>query len=342
MSKRTYKFHVPEMHCKACVLLTEENLKEAPGVLEVRSDFVKKEVMVTGNFGETADSATVVRQLEPFIKKDGYSLLLEKAVAPKNWSDFFYALPIAVILVIGFVLLQRTGLVNLITTDKVGFGTAFLIGLIASVSSCLAVVGGLVLSLSAAFAKEGETWRPQTMFHVGRIGGFFILGGTVGALGSAFQLGPTGSFVLTGLVTLVMIVLGLNLLEVFDFTKRFQVVMPKFIGRKVMGVAKNTGFYTPLLAGVLTFFLPCGFTQSMQIYSLSTGSFFSGAMTMSAFALGTLPVLSLLSFSSWRIQGKGYAGIFFKAAGLIVVALAIFNLVNSFVVLGLIRPVFNL
>ncbi|MBP6911491.1 sulfite exporter TauE/SafE family protein [Patescibacteria group bacterium] len=47
--------------------------------------------------------------------------------------------------------------------------------------------------------------------------------------------------------------------------------------------------------GIGTFFLPCGFTQSMQVYTLSTGSFLAGGLTMLSFALGTLPMLLLLS-----------------------------------------------
>ena len=79
----------------------------------------------------------------------------------------------------------------------------------------------------------------------------------------------------------------------------------------------------------------------MQIYTLSTGSFLTGALTMSSFALGTLPVLALVSFSSLSIKNSRYAGIFFKTAGLIVIMFAIFNLLNSLVAIGLIAPIFN-
>jgi len=89
------------------------------------------------------------------------------------------------------------------------------------------------------------------------------------------------------------------------------------------------------------FFLPGGFTQSMQIYALSTGSFWSGAMTMFVFSIGTFPVLAALSFGSWKIQKSPNAGVFFKTAGLVVIIFAIFNIINSLVVIGLIRPVFN-
>jgi sulfite exporter TauE/SafE len=64
-------------------------------------------------------------------------------------------------------------------------------------------------------------------------------------------------------------------------------------------------------------------------------------MIMFAFALGTLPVLALLSFSSVSFAQSKYAPLFFKSAGVVVVALALFNLINSLVVIGVIPPVFN-
>ncbi|MEI8175229.1 MAG: sulfite exporter TauE/SafE family protein, partial [bacterium] len=98
---------------------------------------------------------------------------------------------------------------------------------------------------------------------------------------------------------------------------------------------------TPALVGIATFFLPCGFTQSMQIYTLSTGNFMTGALIMLSFALGTLPVLGLISFSSLSIGKNKNASIFFKVAGLIVILFAIFNLINALVVINILPPIFN-
>ena len=117
--------------------------------------------------------------------------------------------------------------------------------------------------------------------------------------------------------------------------------MPKFLAKHALGVSKLNHTLTPLLVGIATFFLPCGFTQSMQIYTLSTASFLKGGLTMLTFALGTLPVLAIISFSSFSIQNKYSAGIFFKTAGLIVIMFALFNLINSLAVIGLISPIVN-
>ncbi|OGG38417.1 hypothetical protein A3D55_00955 [Candidatus Jorgensenbacteria bacterium RIFCSPHIGHO2_02_FULL_45_20] len=283
----------------------------------------------------------MARDLSEVIKPHGYTLSIERQKHYAKWSDFRLAFPVALCFIALFIILQKLGIINLVTTSQVGYGTAFVIGLIASVSTCMAVVGGLALSMSANFAKEGDKARPQILFHLGRLVSFFVLGGLIGVLGSAFQLGATGALALSFVVAIVLLILGINLLDVFPRIKNIQPTMPSFIGKRVHGLKNISHTLTPLLIGVATFFLPCGFTQSMQIYTLTTGSFWGGSLIMFTFALGTLPVLALLSFSSLGIHNKAQSGVFFKTAGLVVVFFGIFNLVNALVAFGAIPPFFS-
>jgi len=337
---KTFTFHVHGIHCNSCILLTESEISELPNITHVKSNLKNHSVEVTGDFGDKTVEQ-IAEELTMPLKPHGYSVSVEKQVHNAKWNDFKVALPVALGFILLFLLLQKLGVVNLITTSNVGYGTAFIIGLIASISTCMAVVGGLVLSMSASFAKEGDKVRPQVLFHIGRLASFFILGGLIGAIGSAFQLSGTLVFVLGLVVAIILLILGINLLDVFPWAKKLQPTLPSFIGKHVHGLKNINHTLTPLLVGVATFFLPCGFTQSMQIYTLTTGSFWTGAMTMFVFALGTLPVLALLSFSSLGIHNKARSGIFFKTAGLVVIFFGIFNLINSLVAIGIISPVFN-
>ncbi|PWB38632.1 MAG: hypothetical protein C3F02_02880 [Parcubacteria group bacterium] len=338
--EQTYKFYVSGMHCRACVMLIDDRLKEYPGVTSARADLARREIIITGNL--IGDQEKVIQDLNLILKSDGYTLSTNKTKKTIVWSEFYYALPMATTLIAVFIWLQKLGLVNLVSGNNVSYSTALVIGLIASVSTCLAIVGGLVLSLSASYAKSGAKARTQIMFHLGRLLTFFVLGGVIGTIGSALHLNWTVNLIISMVVGLVMLVLGFNLLDLTDFTQKFQIVMPKHIAKKVLAPREVFNFFTPFLVGGLTFFMPCGFTQSMQIYALSTGSFFKGALTMLIFVLGTLPMLSLLSFSSFSIISKPWQGIFFKTAGLIVMAMAIFNLLNLLAVAGIINPIFNL
>jgi len=340
MNTQKYNFHVHGMHCKACELLIESELKDLSNISSVKSNLHNHSVEVEGDFGnKTAEQ--VAGELSVLLKSHGYTVSVEKIKHNANWNEFKIAFPIALSFVLLFFLLQKLGLINLVKVSEINYSTAFVIGVIASLSSCAAVVGGLLLSMSATFAKEGDKVRPQIMFHGGRIVSFFIFGGIIGAVGSAFTLSTSASFVLGLIIGLVMLVLGLNLLDVFPWVKKFQPSMPKFIASRAHGVSNLNHTLTPLLVGVATFFLPCGFTQSMQLFTLTTGSFLKGGLTMLIFALGTLPALALISFSSFSIKNSSKSGVFFKSAGLIVIIFALFNIINSLVVVGVLPPIFN-
>lgn len=328
------------MHCNACILMTESEVGDLPNVTYVKSSLKNHTIEVMGDFGDKT-AAQIAEELTIKLKPHDYIVSLEKQIKEKKWSDFKIAIPIALAFALLFIFLQKVGLVNLVNAGNVTYGTAFVIGIIASLSTCMAVVGGLVLSMSATFAKEGDKIKPQLMFHGGRIVSFFIFGGVIGTIGSAFTLNTGATFTLSLIIGVVMIILGINLLDIFHWAKKLQPSMPKFIAKNAHGVSRFNHTLTPLLVGIATFFLPCGFTQSMQLYTLSTGNFLTGGLTMLAFALGTLPILALVSFSSFGIKDSSRSGVFFKSAGLVVIMFAVFNLINSLVVIGLVPPVFN-
>lgn len=337
---RRQTFHVEGMHCAACEFYLEETLGAVAGVHEVRADLARSLVIVEGELNMPGEA--LASEFNALVAERGYALKTEATTAKKSHREFIIALPAAVLVMIGFMLLQDVGVVNLVTTDSLNYATAALIGGIASVSTCLAIVGGLVLSLGASAAKANGKWQSQAMFHVGRLGGFFLLGGVIGVLGRFLEFGLVGNVVLNILVAIVMLILGLNLLDTFPAMRKFQLRMPRVFTKYNSKVSNSSHFLAPLLLGVATFILPCGFTQSMQVYTLTTGNFITGGLTMFFFALGTLPVLALLSFSSFEISRKPWKGVFFKAAGLIVIALSIFNLWNGLVVLGFVPNLYSL
>jgi len=328
------------MHCNSCVLMIESELKDLPYITSARSNLRDNSLEVSGDFGNKTKEQ-IAQELTIPLASHGYTISVEKEKRFVQWGDFKIALPVAITFGIFFIFLQKLGIINLVNAKNFNYGTAFIIGIVASLSSCMAVVGGILLSMSATFAKEGDTVKPQLLFHGGRITSFFILGGVIGTIGSAFTLSSTATFSLGLIVGIVMLILGINLLDIFSWSKRLQPAMPQFIAQRAHGISKLNHALTPLFIGIATFFLPCGFTQSMQLTALSTGTFLKGGFTMLAFALGTLPVLALISFSSFSIKNNSKSGIFFKSAGLIVIMFAFFNIINSLVAVGIIPPIFN-
>jgi sulfite exporter TauE/SafE/copper chaperone CopZ len=335
---KKYTFHVKGTHCASCKILIEDVLKEQSFIKSVQVNLKKEIVQIETDSEKSAEELAQI--LTEKIKPNGYVLSVEK-IAEENKSDdvIWKAIPIGLVFLALFFLLQKSGLLNIGIGGKTTPATGFIIGLIASLSSCLAIVGGLILSLSAKIAQDdnGSTKKPFIIFHLGRLLGFALLGGVLGLIGKVIGINFMFSAILGLVASAVMILLGLNLVGVF---KKSTFTLPSNIFSFFRKVEHAT--WAPLVIGVGTFFLPCGFTQSMQVGALSSGSFMSGLMIMFSFALGTLPMLALLSFSSVSFANSKHAPLFFKSAGVIVVGLGIFALLAGLAGLGIINPLFSI
>lgn len=241
-------------------------------------------------------------------------------------------------------LLTRLGLFhsNFAVNGSIGFFSAFMIGLVAASSSCMAVSGGLLLATAAKFNEQraktdraGSRLVPALLFVAGRVVSYAVFGGVIGMIGKTFSVSPFASGAITAVAALVMLALGLDMLKLLPrWVKKLMPSMPAFISRRVMNAEASMHPAAPLLLGAGTFFLPCGFTQALQLYALSSGSFASGALVMGAFALGTVP--SLLALGWFAGSWKGKSGrFFFRLAGAAVVVLGIINFGNGYSLMGL-------
>lgn len=334
---KTYTFHVSGTHCASCKIFIEDTLNEQIGIERVNVDLKNETVSLDTTLDESQHK--LAEMLTEKIKHNGYALSVEKRVKEKNGQGVIWqALPIGLGFLVLFFLLQKSGILNLGLGGEISPITSFIIGLIASVSSCLAIVGGLVLSLSAKISQDNVSdTKTFTLFHAGRLVSFALLGGMLGAIGSAIGINFTFTAILGVLASVVMLLLGLNLVGVFEKNK---VALPSGIFNFFRRIEHKT--FTPLILGFATFFLPCGFTQSMQVQALSSGSFISGLIIMLAFALGTLPMLLLLSFGSASFAHGKHAPLFFKSAGIVVIGLGLFALLAGLAGLGIINPLFNI
>jgi sulfite exporter TauE/SafE len=250
-----------------------------------------------------------------------------------NWN----AIPVGLLLVLGFIFMQRLGFVDFGFGETITPSTAFLVGIVASFSSCLLVVGGLVLSLSSAVVNSSDkntSIRVFNFFHIGRIIGFAILGGMLGYLGGQIAISPYISVGLGILTASIMIILGLRLLNILKKSITLPRTFFTFLSKKDFGIT------TPFLIGVATFFLPCGFTQSMQMMALFSGSFVKGSMIMLAFVLGTFPVLALLSFGVTALNSWKHKNFMFSVIGVMIVVFGLITLWSQLSLLDIVPSIF--
>ncbi|MDQ5954825.1 MAG: Heavy metal transport/detoxification protein [Patescibacteria group bacterium] len=334
---KKYTFHVKGTHCASCKILIEDVLGEQEGIKNVEVNLKREIVELDTDSEQSAEEMAVL--LTSKIKANGYTLSVEKTEKEvENNEVLWKAIPIGLVFLILFFLLQKSGILNFGIGGKTTGTTSFIIGLIASVSSCLAIVGGLVLSLSAKISEDNISDKKTfILFHLGRLISFGLLGGLLGVLGNAIGINFTFTAILGVIASIVMLMLGFNLVGIFA---KNNLTMPSGIFGFFRKIEHKT--FTPLIIGFGTFFLPCGFTQSMQVVALSTGTFLGGALIMFAFALGTLPMLALLSFGSASFAQSKYAPLFFKSAGVVVIGLGLFALLSGLASLGIINPIFNI
>lgn len=332
---KTHTFHVTGTHCPSCKILIEDVLIEQDGITKASVNLKHKTVLIECE--NEWDAGDLVCTLSEKIETHGYKLSQEKMSDEQN-SVIWQAIPIGLVFLLLFFLLQKSGILNFGIGGQVTPVTSFIIGLVASVSSCLAVVGGLVLSLSAKASQDTISDRKNIiLFHTARILGFGILGWLLGALGQTMNISPLFTGILGLIAAIVMILLGADLVGIFRQSK---VTLPGGIFQIFKKIEHKT--FTPIVIWFGTFFLPCGFTQSMQIAALSSGSYITGSLIMLSFALGTFPVLALLSFGVEGFSKSRFAPLFFKSAGVVVLWLGIFALLAWLAGLGIIPPFINL
>lgn len=325
MSKKI-TFPIKGMHCKACEILNEQNVRTISGVKDAKFNHLTGLAEIYYD-GQAPSAETIQKALA-----DGYEIdepdQLNCSTGPKKNERTNWQLIIP-LLILSYWLISRLNIGDAgnLLSGEFSLPFAALIGLAAGFSTCLALVGGLVFGLAANYAKKNpnatkaQKFKPHLFFNLGRILGFFVLGGLLGSLGSAFRLSATLNGVLTLTIGVVIMLLGLKLLGIWPALNRFEFALPKSLGRRIK--SEN-----PIVLGALSFFLPCGFTQAMQVYALGSGSFMSGALIMALFALGTAPGLLSIGGLVAVIKQK-HSAFFFKFSGGVLVLFAIFNLQNG-------------
>lgn len=332
------------MHCASCELLIAEELEAIPGVERAQASLKTNSATVVS--AQRVSDAVIADA----VKAAGYEVGIESGKKPfltrnqRIWKDVAIGATLVVWLLLMFKIFGIDKLLAT-TTNSSSVGTmALLVGLTAGFSTCMALIGGLVLSVASKYAENHPTetplqkFRPHLIFNIGRVVSFVVLGAVIGAIGSAFSLKGSMLGFLTIIVGVVMLVLGLQLTEAFPrITKGL--TLPSGLAKKLGIKQRGEREYSnknAFLLGAVTFFLPCGFTQAMQLLAVSTGSPVQGALIMGAFAIGTAP--GLLSLGGLTSVVKGvFAQRFFRIVGVIVVAMAIINLSNGYTLMGLNR-----
>ena len=180
------EYKLMKIHCVKKVIVSEKR-----GVAEI---------YYQGNFE--------YEKIERAVSDAGYIIGVkdQKPLFSKNVQDY-KDLGLAFLIIVFFYLVgTELGIFNISLTAGGNYGSlpiVFLVGLTAGVSTCMALVGGLVLAASSRFAEKHPQattiakFKPHIFFNAGRIISFFVLGGIIGYAGSFFQFSTAALGLLT-------------------------------------------------------------------------------------------------------------------------------------------------
>ncbi|WP_326974596.1 urease accessory protein UreH domain-containing protein [Caproicibacter sp. BJN0012] len=304
------------MFCTGCEMRIENRLKKVKGVVRIRASYA------AGSAEITYDPRIVPwSEIAGVIEKLGYQAA--GSPEPKSTENgrqgknddripINHLLGIGIIILAAYQVLKNTVGFNFIpnVTQGMGYGLLFVVGLITSLH-CVAMCGGINLSqaVSYKFSEQERksklaTLKPSLLYNAGRVLSYTMIGGIVGALGSAVSFSGTARGIVSMTAGIFMVIMGLNMLNIFPWLRRFIPHMPKIFVTKF----HMSGEHGPFFVGLFNGLMPCGPLQAMQLYALGTGSPVKGALSMLVFSLGTVPLMfgfgAVSSFLSSKFTHK--------------------------------------
>jgi len=334
MSKtKTCTYSVSGTHCRSCEILIEKELKKLPQVKSVSASTKKGTV----NISYTGSPPQVHKLNKLFLDANySFSKNSPQAVAKSNPLQTFFIIGIILSL---FLILNYSGFTSLVSVNNTSLlSSFFFFGILAGFSTCAALVGGLLLSVSKTWTQGSNTFqakfKPFLFFNLSRLLSFALFGYLLGLLGQFFNLSLSLGAILTILVSLLMLGLALQMLGVKAFAN-FQLTLPKSFTSRIVDEKSFSKSVLPFATGFLTFFLPCGFTLTAQSLALASGSPTRGALILFLFALGTALPLMLISFTSAKFSNSRHSSIFSTVAGTLVLLFSLFTINSQLSVLNL-------
>ncbi len=347
--------YIDGMHCSACEILIEKKLLKQERIKSADASLKNSQVNINYQGKATPD----VEKLTKEFKGLGYKFSktkISKDTTPtfrfvngqlkintKKFKKLIQNLLLVVVLLVVFIIFEKLQLGGKFSVDaNSSLPAFFLLGVVAGLSSCAALVGGLLLSMikqwNELYVGESERQKaqPHILFHIGRLVSFGVLGGVLGIIGNRISLDNSTFYsLLVFVISGIMFVLAMQMLGV-EWAQKFRFTAPKSLGRYVSKEENFQGKYMPALIGGLTFFLPCGFTLIAQGIALVSGSMISGALIMLMFALGTLPTLLAISLTGLKFNQKPHMSARFNyIAGLVIVFFVLYNINGQLNVLGM-------
>lgn len=327
ISKKT--IYIKGMHCPSCEILITDKFKEVSNVVSVKSDFKKQEAEIyfTGHL----DQEIVNKKIQPF----GYEIGERKNDIENNEplnKKIFEALLITVGLVLIYLIAKEINIIPAVNiTGNLNLLTVLFLGLVASISTCMATSGALFLSTTG---KKTNNLKQAVYFSAGRIISYGFFGFIAGLIGSVIITNFKFGSGLTLLAAIFMILLSLDMLKIVSFATIIPFGVTSNFFRKLENKLIKDPHKSAFFLGTITYFLPCGFTQATQAYALGLASPWQSALTMAVFAIGTAPAIIFIGSLRGLLKSNFYQ-YFMKIVAVGVLILGLYYVTNFLSIYGI-------
>lgn len=350
LKQETYK--AGGMACTGCEAVIEETLKKLDGVVDVKADFSQKKVTVAFD-----PSRVDFEKMASVVRDSGYTLeagVTDAAIAANGRATAREAkaftplqfIGIVVVLIALYLIISTTVGFNFIPEVKssMGYGVLFLVGLLTSLH-CVAMCGGINMSqcvssgaVSGAVSGGARAKiKPSLLYNLGRVTSYTLIGGIVGAIGSAISFAGWARGIVAVISGLFMVIMGLSMTGLFPWIHKITPRLPRVFREKAGKAGKGRG---PYIVGLLNGLMPCGPLQAMQLYALGTGSLLAGALSMFFFSLGTVPLMFGLG-AVVTLLGSKFTKNMMKVSAVLVAVLGVIMLGRGLGLSGVQMPSFG-
>ena len=300
----------------------------------ITKDFNVKKVKIKRDiatiwYEKDIDTDRIIEEInnKGYLTKNEY-ISKDKSKIGNNINIVEFILIASILILIAVIINKIFGfnIFNMIPTiqSDIELGMLFITGLLTSIH-CVSMCGAI--NIAASKDNNNTTvkkFKKPLLYNLGRLVSYTVMGGIIGGIGSIFSINYYIQSIIILIAAICMIYMSLSMLGIITISN-------KISSCKIFRKVKTTNSF---VIGLLNGLMPCGPLQAMQVYALSTGSIFYGALSMFLFCLGTIPLM--LFFGSFINLAKGKTRVVTnKIASVLILILSLAMLNRALVGFGI-------
>lgn len=201
-------------------------------------------------------------------------------------------------------------------------GIVFIAGLTLGGLSCSLIQIGLFSSGVTSVSQPKKMYWDIFSFLLTRVIVAMLLGLGLGFLGTSFLIPDSFKLFFQLLAGLIMVITALSFVNINMPEIKGVSILWKNISKVVFNLinkhsyfSHKHSYFSPILLGIISLFIPCGAMLAVESAALVTGNPFQSAILLGVFVLGTIPAFLGISFLSSIIRSK-FRRVFYLLLGL--------------------------